>query len=300
MRINRIISAHEHLGLGKLYFSNGNVAEYNALPKELEKELKLFQRITQCQEFGSILYPQIPYKKYNLQKKYVITSESINSSFLQMVQKLPKEFNYYPFLYLRCTDSKELNKRLLDRYNIAIYGIKVHPDAELVSTEEFLESGILDLAREYALPITVHCSRPGGKFDFYNIKKNIFPELQYYNINFNIAHMGFGDENIFDYVLPEKVYVDLSPLGIILDQYLLLGGKESRYVSKMICFIEQNPKAVMYGEDFPYNIQKWEDNSIHGKDRIADLKFLEEFIFDEDADLIDSIFYNNVKMFMGK
>lgn len=299
MKVINVISAHEHLGVGKLSFSNGTISEYNAFPHDLILEFEHLQDKICCNTLGSILYPQMPYKRYSSLDEYGVSSEHINDSFMGMVQELPPNYSYFPFAYLRCCDTQETNRRLLDKYGTSIFGIKVHPDAELINKRDFLDSGIIELADEKKLPITIHCSRVGGEFDYSSIVEELLPEFSKYNVRVNISHLGFGDKTIFQEKLPENVFVDCSPLGIVLDQFLLLGEDENEFVSGVSDFIKNNYLQVMYGEDFPYNIQKWEDGTIHGRDRMADLDYLFEIILKETPKATEYIFYKNVKRFLG-
>lgn len=297
--IERIFSAHEHLGIGQLSFSNGTVAEYDASPQKLSGALAALQRETGCRELKCILYPQMPYKKYSTPREYMVPTEKINAEFYRQIPELPQEYEYFPFLYLRCRDSRQYNEDLIRKYRSRCFGIKLHPEAELIGTKEFFASEILRLAEEYALPITIHCSRSGGVFDFSSVSRQVFPQLGRKKVRMNLAHLGFFDKAIFEESLPDNVYMDLSPVGVIQDQYLLSGGCREEFVKKFAAYVSQNAESILYGGDFPYNLQKWEDGSVHGTDTITDLKFLLEMVFVGNESLENYVFYKNTMEFVG-
>lgn len=53
----------------------------------------------------------------------------------------------------------------------------------------------------------------------------------------------------------------------------------------------------MYGGDYPYNIQKWEDGSIQGRSRMEDLAVLMQLL-DKTGVKVEDIFFNNISNFL--
>ena len=299
MIVTNVFSAHEHLGFGKLEFENGSHTIYDARGDVLLKSINPLREYLECQKLNCILYPQMPYRKYSKAEEYAIETDVINSNFFEQLNNLPTVYSYYPFVYLRCTDSLTANERIIKEYRERCYGIKIHPDAEMIGTDRIASSGVFELASEYDLPITIHCSRPGGMADYQAIRRDLLDKVVEKGIRFNIAHLGFACHEMLTDTLPEKVFTDLSPMGVILDQYLRSDGTEGAFFSETEAFIHNNSRAVMYGGDFPFDIQKWEDGSIHGNGRMEDIKMLERIISTIDADEKNAIFYDNCFIFLN-
>lgn len=221
----RIISAHEHLGYARLTFSNGTYAEYNAELGELKKELSDLKNYLGSEKVECIVYPQIPYKQYSALGEYErLSSEMINREFFNMLEGV-SDVVWYPFIYLRVTDSYEINERIINKYADRAYGIKLHPDAVLANAEDVLQSGILKLAEKYQKPITMHCSRPGMGLDLKEIRDKLMDRISCCDIRINLAHVGFLHKYIFEMKLPENIYFDVSPIGIVEDNLNYMGDK---------------------------------------------------------------------------
>ena len=295
----QILTAHEHLGNGTLFFSNGTAAEYNSEIQTLTFDLELLSAQTGRKVTGVVLYPQMPYLRYSRPGDYDVSTDQINRSFFAMVDRWKAPFAKYPFLYLRVKDPLSVNRGLLERYRGRCSGIKLHLDAESADAGLLLSSGVLALAQEFHLPITVHGSRPGGMLDFPKIRDSLFGEISRRQIRLNIAHASFLHPKATTDQIPDTVYFDLSPLGIILDQYLLQNKSQAELFDALFNIFENHPTAVMYGGDYPYNRQVWEDGSCHGLDRKKELTLLQEFLTSVTEEQKDAFYCRNAQAFLG-
>lgn len=293
----RIISAHEHLGYARLTFSNGTYAEYDAELEKLIKELSDLKNYFGSEKVECIVYPQIPYKQYSVLKEYErSSSEMINREFFNMLERV-SDVVWYPFIYLRVTDSYEINERIINKYADRAYGIKLHPDADFASAEVVLQSGILNLAEKYQKPITMHCSRPGRGLDLKEISDKLMDKISCCDIRINLAHIGFLHKYIFEVKLPSNIYFDLSPIGIIEDNLNYMDDKFETFKDQMMDILVKYGNRLMYGGDYPYNIQKWEDGSIHGRSRMKDLAVIMQLL-DKTGMKAEDIFFNNICNFL--
>lgn len=295
----QILTVHEHLGIGGLYFANGTAAEYNSAIPALTKDLELLSAQTGRKVTGVVLYPQFPYRRYSRPGGYDVSTDQINRSFFAMVDRWEAPFVKYPFLYLRVKDPLPVNRELLERYHGRYWGIKLHLDAESADSSFLLSSNVLALAQEFHLPITVHGSRAGGVLDFPKIRDSLFDEICHRQIRFNIAHACFLHPETATAQIPDTVYFDLSPLGIIQDQYLLQHQSQAHFFDTLTKIFENHPTAVMYGGDYPYNHQVWEDGSRHGLDRKEELTLLEQFLTSVSAERKDDFYCRNAQVFLG-
>lgn len=295
--LKNFISVHEHFGYGKLSFRNGTFTEYNATAEGICSELLRLKSFLGTANAGCVLYPQMPYIQYSTKKEYAnLSVEQLNGDFFA---SLPVEnaVDFYPFIYLRVKDKYAYNKKMVDMYSGKMYGIKLHPDAEQATTKDFIESGILSLAEEYQKPITIHCSRPDREFDLKRISTDLMESFARCTININIAHLGFMSSYMRNSEFPSNIYFDCSPLGIIEDEYSLSNDSKYDFEMYMVELLNKFKKRIMYGGDYPYNFQKWEDGSLHGKDRIIDAKYLLYLLQKSEAKLED-IFYHNIRNFL--
>lgn len=295
----QILTVHEHLGNGTLFFANGTTAAYISDISDLSQDLELLSTQTGRKVTGAVLYPQIPYLRYSRPEEYNVSTNQINRNFLSVVDRWEAPFGKYPFLYLRVRDPHPVNRELLERYRGRYWGIKLHLDAESANVELLLSSDVLTLAQEFNLPITVHGSRAGGMLDFPKIRDSLFGEISHRKIRFNIAHAGFLHPEVATAQIPDTVYFDLSPLGIIRDQYILQRQSQTQLFYTMLNTIENHPAAVMYGGDYPYNRQIWEDGSRHGLERKEELALLQEILTSVTADIRDAFYCRNAQEFLG-
>ena len=293
-----IISAHEHLGNGRLSYSNGSFAEYNAQHDDLEKDFRLLSRFMGRNVVGTVIYPQFPYRAYSTAQEFAVPAEEINDRFLELVRGWDTDISKYPFAYLRIKDPNSQSRKILEKHRDGIFGIKLHPDAEGANAEELLNSGILDLAQELCLPVTVHCSRPGGMMDFPAVCRTLLDPIGCRNVRLNIAHAGFLHPDAANCQLPDNVFMDISPLGIILDQYRLQGQPEGALRRMLDTTLAAHPNAVMYGADMPYNLQVWEDGSRHGIPRSDELELLRGALTQLPKEQVDAFYYGNACRFL--
>ena len=295
----QILTVHEHLGRGTLSFASGTTAEYNSEIPALTRDLELLSVQTGRKVTGAVLYPQMPYLRYSHPGEYDVSTDQINRSFFAMVDRWKAPFAQYPFIYLRVKDPFPVNRGLLERYRGRYWGIKMHLDAECADVGLLLSSDVLTLAQEFHLPITVHGSRAGGMLDFPKIRDSLFEEISRRQIRFNIAHAGFLHPEAAIAQIPDTVYFDLSPLGIIRDQYLLQHQSQAQLFDALLKIFENHPTAVMYGGDYPYNCQVWEDGSRHGLDRKEELTLLQQFLTSVTAEQKDAFYCQNAQAFLG-
>lgn len=295
----QILTVHEHLGNGKLFFANGTATEYRSDIPALTRDLELLSVQTDRRVTGVVLYPQMPYLHYSRPGEYDIFTDQINRNFFTMVDRWSAPFAKYPFLYLRVKDPIDVNRGLLERYHGRYWGIKLHLDAECADAETLLSSGMLPLAQEFDLPITVHGSRAGGVLDFPKIRDSLFWEISRRQVRFNIAHGGFLHPEVATAQIPDTVYFDLSPLGIIRDQYFLQQKSQAQLCDVLLAVFENHPSSVMYGGDYPYNRQIWEDGSQHGLDRKEELALLQQFLTFVTEEQKDAFYHRNAEAFLA-
>ena len=296
--LTRIISAHEHLGYSRLYFENGTYTEYNSHPDKLKADLLSLKKYSSTRKIGCIIYPQMPYKQYHFSEDYrYMSSKEINEDFYSMIN-FCSSINWYPFIYLRVTDDWRTNETLIKKYQNKAFGIKLHPDAELAEPEDFIKSKIFDLAEIYNKPITIHCARPGRGMDLGMVYDSLIDNMAVCSIGINLAHIGFLHSYILEKEFPENIYFDLSPFGIIEDNLNYVEVETHSFNNLITRILMKHGQRLMYGEDFPYNLQKWEDGSIHGRSRVDDLKVLLELLNRAGVDP-DDIFYNNASRFLN-
>lgn len=295
--LKKIVSAHEHLGCSRLYFENGTYAEYDARPVELRNDL--FDLINYCapETLGCIIYPQMPYRQYHFSKEYIeATSEQINDAFFSMID-FDSEIKWYPFLYLRITDDWKTNEAIIKTYGNKAYGIKLHPDAELAASDDFIKSKVFDLAETYNKPVTIHCARPGRGMDLGVIYDNLIDTMAGRSVGINLAHVGFLHRYMLEKEFPDNIYFDLSPIGIVEDNLNHVDVEMDSFDNLITGILRKHGQRLMYGGDFPYNLQKWEDGSIHGRSRTEDLSVLFGLLEKTGVNPED-IFYNNVCHFI--
>ena len=293
-----ILSAHEHLGNGRLSFSNGTFAQYHAQPRDLEADFHLLSQFTGRKVTGTVLYPQFPYRAYSSAQEYSVNTEVINNNFLDLVRGWTTDIAKYPFAYLRIKDPNIQNRKLLEKYHREIFGIKLHPDAEGANAEDLINSGLLDLAQEFHLPVTIHCSRSGGMLDFPSICHSLLEPISSRNVRFNIAHAGFLHPDAAHCQLPDTVFMDISPLGIIWDQHKYQGRSKDAVLHILEAVLDMHPDKVMYGADLPYNHQVWEDGSHHGISRSEELEILNNTLRQLSKNRVDAFYYGNAYQFL--
>ena len=293
-----ILSVHEHLGNGRLSFSNGTFAPYHAQYWDLEEDFHLLSQFTGRKVSGTVLYPQFPYRAYSSAQEYAVNTEVINDRFLDLIKGWATDISKYPFAYLRIKDPNNQNRKLLEKYHGEIFGIKLHPDAEGANAADLLDSGLLDLAQEFRLPVTIHCSRSGGMLDFPSICRSLLEPISSRNVRFNIAHAGFLHPDAAHCQLPGTVFMDISPLGIILDQHRFQGRSEGAVLRILEAVLDNHPDKVMYGADLPYNQQVWEDGSHHGISRSEELELLNMALSQLPKNRVDAFYHGNACRFL--
>lgn len=297
--IKKVISAHEHLGYGKLSFSNGTKAVYDATGQSLRYEMDVLAEAVSRTAVGVMVYPQMPYVAYSSPAEYAVSTEAINRNFFALVDQWDAGIEKYPFVYLRIKDQPEKNLRLLETHTGHCFGIKLHPDAENADVQDLLSSEILTLAEAFRLPVTAHCSRPGGRFDFLAIRRFLLDAIATRKVRFNVAHGGFFSPQVRETEFPAGVFMDISPLGIIRDQCWLGGLPPGQFPDLLAATLEKHAAAVMYGGDFPYNKQVWEDGSRHGMARTDELTLLSQVLSVLGGEIQERFYYQNACRFLA-
>src|SRR3989344_3000715 len=183
----------------------------------------------------------------------------------------------------------------------SILGLKFHPLAAHATLDDLMRSDILQLMREYRLPMTIHSS----DFDEYSDPKRVFALLEHCpDIRVSIAHCGFFDREFYRHARDfGNLYMDSSSFRVLCG--LFSRRKEGNHVKlkweepqeALRELFQMFPDQLMWGTDEPWTCYTdYEGNLAVAGDIMAEKIVLES----QDRTVREKIsYYNTVRFLTG-
>lgn len=290
------ISVHEHVGKKTLFFTNGKSQLYSQSIDQLINSLEKAAQEVFFKKSTAIVFVIPQYKNFMQKGDTLLSSEQVNNELFTCLIANKNYSNLLPSIFVAVSEGRKSIEKQIKKYREYSYCIKLHPLADLSSARDVVNSGLFEIAKEYCLPVTIHCSRPGLGCDVNDIMDIIVPAATENECYLNLAHAGFLDERIFEIIGNPYIFCDISPWSILVDQYL---GYYDEYqaINLLEKLISKLPKQLLFGFDSPFNVQVWDDNSLHGKDIMTDINIIKQAI-GNDKELMQNFFYKNPLSFI--
>lgn len=186
----------------------------------------------------------------------------------------------YPVLFFSTGHHDNIDDvRHLAENHPEVKALKVHPKSSHSDLGEMHDSEILDISREYELPIISHLESDnwpdrGEGFDLrgYSSPERLLSLAEANpDINFQGAHLANFSESFLEAVSElDNVYVDCSPPVMLtqLKGHMASDALDLDYdnpARALDQLVEKYPNTILYGSDYPYMRKEGKPLSVEGE-----------------------------------